>query len=133
GTFLVQLSPLKTFIVCVVPRVLMGFLVGVIFSALYKSVKARKLSYVAASFSGAVLNTVFFMGALFLLFGGDAGFLSFLGTDKVTLMFIASMVGINGVLESVICLPFGFAVERIVYAVNKNSSAQKSDDSTGEA
>ncbi len=120
GTFLVQLSPLRTFIVCVIPRLLMGYLVGVIFLAIRRT-NLTKTAYVVASLSGALLNTIFFMGSLFLLFGSYPSFLSFLGTDKVTLAFIASMIGINGVLEAAICIPFGFAVERIMHAINRNS------------
>ncbi len=120
GTFLLQVSPLRTFIVCVVPRVLMGWLTGVLFKLLHRGGKS-KAAYVIASVSGALLNTVLFMGTLFLLFGGEASFLNFIGAGKVTLGLIVSLVGVNGLLESAICIPFGFAVERIMRAVNKGA------------
>ena len=121
GTFLVQISPLRTFVVCVVPRLLMGYLVGLIFLAIRRA-GWTKTAYVVASLCGALLNTLFFMSALFLLFGSNAGFLSFLGAEEVTLGLIGSMIGLNGVLEAAICIPFGFAVERIMRAVNRGSS-----------
>ena len=69
GVALMGINPILAFIVCVVPRVLMGFLCGVIFKALNRVDKTKWISYGAASLAGAVLNTVFFMAALMLCFG----------------------------------------------------------------
>lgn len=123
GTLLVSLSVWRTFVVCVVPRVLMGLLVALIFRALRRT-GARRTAYVVASVSGALLNTLFFMSALFALFGSRSEFLGFLGTGSVTLTLILSMIGINGLCETLICIPLGFAVERIERAVDKRRSAE---------
>ena len=121
GTFLMQISPWRVFVVCVLPRVLMGLLVGLIFRALYRAESARKLSYAVSSTAGAVLNTLLFMSALFALFGGDGSFLSFLGIEKVTLGVIASLIGLNGVLETAVCLLFGLVLPRIAKAVYRTT------------
>ncbi|MEG0750505.1 MAG: ECF transporter S component [Oscillospiraceae bacterium] len=125
GVFLMQISPLRLFVLCVVPRVLMGLLVGLIFRALYKALKGGRAAYVISSLSGALLNTLLFMSSLFLLFGGYESFLSFIGAEKVTLALIASLVGLNGILEAAVCLLFGFALKRIVQAVNKTTPEHK--------
>ncbi|MDO4567190.1 MAG: ECF transporter S component [Oscillospiraceae bacterium] len=131
GVFLMQISPIKVFLTCVVPRVLMGFFVALIFRALYKIETTRKASYVVASFSGAALNTVLFMSALFLFFGGDGSFLSFIGIEQVTLGAIAALIGLNGVLEMAVCLAFGFALARIVRAVERSTPEDEEAERLG--
>ena len=64
GAMLLQVNWFFTFVVCFVPRVLMGWLAGLIFKALYKVDKTRLVSFAVASLSGAVLNTIFFVGSL---------------------------------------------------------------------
>ena len=69
GAVLLELNPIYTFILTIVPRVLMGWLVGLIFRTLHRIDKTNFISFAVASLSGAVLNTVLFIGGLFLLFG----------------------------------------------------------------
>ena len=64
---LFNINPFGTFIVCIVARVLEGWLTGLIFAALYKS-PAKKFSYYIASLACPLLNTFFFMGSLCLFF-----------------------------------------------------------------
>ncbi|MDY5935324.1 MAG: ECF transporter S component, partial [Oscillospiraceae bacterium] len=67
GTTLFGINPIFTFIMCFVPRILMGLGCGFI----YKGFKAKKHSNVGAvvtSFGGGFLNTVLFVGFLLLLF-----------------------------------------------------------------
>ncbi len=120
GTLLIGVSPLRTVIVCLIPRVLAGWLCALAFRAM--SVHGRKkLHYALAAALGSLLNTALFVGALFALFGGEASFLGLLGTSEVTLGVITAFIGINGVLELVLCVAVGFAIERIDRAVRKNS------------
>ena len=67
GAMLLQVNWFFTFVVCFVPRVLMGWLAGLIFKALYKVDKTRLVSFAVASLSGAVLNTIFFVGSALCL------------------------------------------------------------------
>lgn len=64
---LFNINPFGTFIVCIVARVLEGWITGLIFAALYKS-PAKKFSYYVASLACPLLNTFFFMGFLCLFF-----------------------------------------------------------------
>ncbi|MBR6398995.1 MAG: ECF transporter S component, partial [Lachnospiraceae bacterium] len=65
---LFAVSPIHTFILCVVTRVLMGYLAGVVFKALAKLDKRGSWSYFVGAIAAPVLNTVLFMGYLVLAF-----------------------------------------------------------------
>ena len=98
GAMLLQVNWFFTFVVCFVPRVLMGWLAGLIFKALYKVDKTRLVSFAVASLSGAVLNTIFFVGSLGLLFYNTVlGMASESGIS--VLAFLLSFVTLNSVLE----------------------------------
>ena len=67
GSTLFSINPFFSILLCFVPRMLDGFLLGYIFRSV------SKLNRVAAcfvtGFAAAFLNTLFFMSALILLFG----------------------------------------------------------------
>ncbi len=114
GTALFSINPFYTFIICMVPRILMGFLAGLIFKAIARIDKTKVLSFVCASLSGALLNTILFMGSLVLLFGNTDyihGFMDMLGTTSV-IPFIIAFVGVNGLVEAITCCVVGFAVSK---------------------
>ena len=68
GVALFSVSPLRTAIVCIVPRVLMGWLTAVIFKAISSKDKTSFVQYLVASIAGPLLNTILFTGTLLLLF-----------------------------------------------------------------
>lgn len=99
-------SPVGTFVVCVVSRVLVGLCTALLFKALCKLLpKQEKICCFAGGLLTAVLNTVFFMGALVLLFY-DLPYVQELaqgmGATNV-LMFVVMFVGVQAVIEWVIC------------------------------
>lgn len=97
GAVLVGINPFFTFIVCFVPRVLDGFLAGLVF----KGVSRKANPYFASALTGlctALFNTVLFMGTLMLLFGNTDYIKERQGTMNVFL-FICAFVGINAVVE----------------------------------
>lgn len=111
GAMLLSINPILTFIICFVPRVLMGWLCGVIFRAMLKCDKTKfKLwAYGVGAFSGAALNTILFVITLILLFGRTDFILS-IGDTLPKL--IAAIVGLNGVIEAVVCTIVGAAVAK---------------------
>lgn len=111
GVALMGINPILAFIVCVVPRVLMGFLCGVIFKALNRVDKTKWISYGAASLAGAVLNTVFFMAALMLCFGQTEYIQNMMGTLNV-IPFVIAFVGVQGLIEAVVCFVAGTAISK---------------------
>lgn len=98
GTTLMSINPIYTFIMCIVPRVLMGYLCGVIYKFIAR--KKRKAALVVASFFAPVLNTVFFMGLLMLFFGNSDYIMEIRGGAELW-PFLAAFVGLNGVMEIV--------------------------------
>lgn len=113
GTMLMGINPFFTFIMCMVPRIAMGILVALIFKALQKADKKQFLSHSIANLSGALLNTVFFIGFLVLFFGSDTGVMTALGADSI-IAVIGILLTFNAAIEAVVCLILGTAVSRVL-------------------
>lgn len=118
GAALGAISIPRTFVVCVVTRVLAGLLCGLFFRFCAKHDKKQGWSYVAASVCGALLNTVFFLGALALLFWNvqftpeQAASLG--GVDTVLKTVIAIAAGVNAPIEAAVCAVLGSAIGKAV-------------------
>ena len=139
GVLLLAENPIFAFIVCFVPRLLMGWLAGVIFKGLNFIKPLRFTSYTVASFSGAVLNTCFFMTALIGLFGQSklsemlsVNFGMDLGKLSV-IQFATAFVGVNALIELVICTVFGMVISRILSTADKRSIEKAKKRSEKEA
>ena len=98
GVILLQINPLFAFIQRFVPRVMAGFLVGVIYQFARKFCKAG-LAGSIAGFCAAMLNTVLFMGALILLFG-NTQYMTDLIAGRNVIVFVCTFVGVNAVAEA---------------------------------
>lgn len=109
GAALLAIDPVYTFILCMIPRILFGWLTGLIFKALIKVDKTKVASYFIASLSGALLNTIFFVGGLILLFGNSSFILGLRGNLPI-IPFISAFVGINGLIEAAVSFVAGGAV-----------------------
>ena len=109
GTMLFGINPFFTFILCMVPRVLMGWLSGVIFKKLHGLDKTNVASYVIACISGAILNTVLFVGFLLALFG-NTGYIQSFGSSLW--LIIVAIVGVNGLIEAGVCAVVGSAISK---------------------
>ncbi len=97
GVILFDINPFFAFVQRFVPRLLTGFLVGLIYKGVRRFAKAGVAGGVAGFFA-AFLNTVLFMGALVLLFG-NTQYLTDLMAGRNVLVFICTFVGINAVFE----------------------------------
>lgn len=75
GALLLSLNPIATFITCMVPRILCGWLSGLIFEALNKKENMKNASYFIASLATALLNTIFFMLCIVIFFWYNWNFL----------------------------------------------------------
>ena len=87
GSTLFSINPFFSILLCFVPRMLDGFLLGYIFRSV------SKLNRVAACF-----NTLFFMSALILLFG-QTEYMQGLINGQNILLFVCAFVGVNAVFE----------------------------------
>lgn len=116
GAALLQINPIFTFIMCLVPRILMGYLCGIIYKAFCKVKKG--VAIVIASFCAPVINTALFMTSLILFFGKSEYIMGMrAGTENIW-AFMVAFVGINGVMEIVtttlIAPPVALAVQKAV-------------------
>lgn len=114
GTTLMSINPIYTFIMCLVPRVLMGYLCGLVYKALARFKKG--IAVVVASLSAPVFNTLFFMTLLMLFFGKSDYIMSMRASTENLWAFLVAFVGLNGVMEIVttvlIAPPVALAVEK---------------------
>ncbi|MDF2941215.1 MAG: hypothetical protein K0S01_73 [Herbinix sp.] len=123
GAMLLGINPLGTLIVCIIPRVLMGWLSGLIFVGLKKWDKTRTVSYAVASLAGPLLNTVFFMATLVVFFYKTEfiqGIATSLGTNNV-FAFIGAFVGFNGLIEAGVCFILGTAISKALDVIAKKT------------
>lgn len=117
GAILLSIHPAGTFLVCVPTRILMGILCGLIFQLLKRIDKTGLWSFGAASLAGALLNTLFFMAALVIFFYPTdyiQGFVQMLGVAN-PFAFVLAFVGVQGLLEAVICFLAGAAISKALY------------------
>ena len=108
GAELLQINPFFTLIVCLVPRMLMGWLTGVIFKGISKLEKSKNqtVSNIVASVASPLMNTIFFMSGIVLFFYNTDYIQSIataLGSDNF-FIFILLFVGINGLVEAIACM-----------------------------
>ena len=116
GAALLQINPIYTFIMCLVPRVLMGYLCGVIYKLLAKLKKG--VAVIIASFSAPVINTILFIASLMIFFGKSDFIMGMRAGTENLMAFLIAFVGLNGVMEIVtttlIAPPVALAVEKAV-------------------
>jgi len=120
GAVLLGINPIYTFIICLVPRILMGYLAGLIFKGLSKFDKTKIVSFGVASLSGALLNTIFFMVTLILLFGNST-FIQDMQGGKNVLAFAVAFVGTNGLIEAIVTFVVGTAISKALVTFKKKS------------
>ena len=131
GVLCFSISPWKTAVLCIVPRLLMGILTGYLFRWLKKTGKSL-LAFSLTSLSAALFNTLFFVLFFFVLFrsasldfGND--FVVNISTMNLAQVF-AFIAGINGLVEVVACTVLSTAIGKalehyLLPAIGKKVSA----------
>lgn len=122
GTTLFSINPFYTAIMCLVPRILMGLLCGLIYKALAEKSKYSVLNFSVTALSGGILNTVFFVGTLVLLFG-NSDYLHQFGENIPAI--IGALVTFNAVIEWVACIVIGTAVSKALTSFMRRSHIKK--------
>lgn len=124
GTFLMTVNPILTFITCMIPRILCGWLSGLLFKSLQKIDKTKIVSYFAASLSTALLNTLFFMLSIIIFFWNNDSFISQMNSWNITTdsiwLFLVAFVGLNGVVEAIVNFIVGGALSKAVIQIKKD-------------
>lgn len=99
GTTLMSLNPFATFVLCLVPRILLGLIAALLYRLFTQ--KAGKLAATLTGALATLCHTVMFMGLLTLFFYHTpflTNIAQTLGVSNV-FSFILAFVGINGLLE----------------------------------
>lgn len=118
GAILFGISPIKTFIFCVIPRILCGLIPALI----YKSMKNKNIAIPISCTLTAVLNTVGFLTTLWLCFGNDllnnAQVVEFFTAGGISITGILSLfvvfAGVNAIIEAASNLVIGTAATKVV-------------------
>lgn len=117
GTALMGINPFYTFLMCFVPRILVGLLTGFIYKGLSKIDKKKYVSVLVSSVSAAVINTLFFT-LLFVLFFNSADIsssplgLDFSSMSIMDLVFL--IITTNSIIEIAACGVIGGAISKVV-------------------
>ena len=109
---LLQINPVGLLFTILVPRILEGWICGLIFQATKKV--SKNGAFVAASLSCPLLNTLLVMSSLvFFFYHTDyiQNLASGLGAAN-PFIFVVLFVGIQGAIEAVVCTLLGSAVSR---------------------
>lgn len=96
GALLFNISPLYSVILCLVPRILDGFIAGLIYVKIKNKTPLFRGSLVG--FLVAIFNTILFMSFLVILFG-NTEYIQKLIAGRSIIVFIVATVGINALVE----------------------------------
>lgn len=121
SSMLLSISPIGTVVTCILPRVLEGWLSGLLFKVMYKGGVSRKFSYFAASLACPLLNTLLFMSSLCIFFYNTEyiqGMVSTMGVSN-PFLFVIAFVGMQGLIEAVLCFVVASVVSRALFAAIK--------------
>lgn len=121
GAALVGINPVMTAVTCIVPRLICGFVPGIVYLAIKKVDKTNVIAQVVGCLVCPILNTLFFMSFLMIFFGGTdliKGFMDTLGIFN-PILFVFAFVGINGLVEILACAIIAPALVKVLEQVNK--------------
>lgn len=99
-------------VVCIVSRVMIGVVAGLLFKALSKTKLGKALSAGVCGFCGALTNTILVMGGIYLFFGRsysaakDQAYETLIGTVMATITGIGITEAlVSAVISAAICVP----------------------------
>jgi len=117
GAMLLSINPVFTFILCMVPRILAGWLPGLLYMAVNK-ISNKTVAVLTACLAAPLLNTTLFIAMLLPLFG-NTDFIRGFGATPWAI--IATLVGVNGLVEAAVGFLVGTAVGRaLIYFFPEN-------------
>ena len=99
---------LLSFINTIVTRTLMGFCVGWIFKAIHKIDKTKTISYYIGGIAAPLLNTLFYMTVLVIIFLNAPTIEAVLGAELLAklqdnvVLFVAAYVGVQALIEAAV-------------------------------
>lgn len=120
GTFLLQISVIKTLIVIFVPRLLIPVTTWLVYNAVSGESKARRrIATGTGAFIGSITNTVLFLGSMYLIFLPEIGQVASFAqqTPETLFAFLVTIGATNGLPEAALavalCIPIVAAVMHV--------------------
>lgn len=116
GAIMLDTSPVGTFICCVVTRVFVGLLPGLLYKLLKKVKKTRIIGISICCFMTPVINTALYIVGNYLIFSDTwmniaVNTYGYTGPSGISLLgFMLGMVAVNGIAEAFSCMVIGTAV-----------------------
>ena len=116
---------LLAFVNSFLPRILMGYLVGLLFKAIYKIDKTKTVSYYVGGLLAPLLNTILYMGVLVIVFLNAPTLEALLSAELMAtfrdniLLFVFAYVGIQALLEIGLGCVISGTVGKILHRVLK--------------
>ena len=127
GAMMLQISPIGTFICCVVTRILVGWLPGLIYQLFRRIKKANLFGIGLCCFLTPVINTALYIVGNYLIFSDTwldiaVGSYGYTGEGGISLLaFMLGMVAVNGIVEAISCMFLGTAVcKALQKTIHKN-------------
>ncbi len=107
---------LLAILVCIVPRVMIGVVAGLLFAALSKTKLSKAVSAGICGFCGALTNTILVMGGIYFFFGRsysaarEQAYEALIGTVMATITGIGITEAlVSAVISAAVCVPlFGY-------------------------
>lgn len=106
---------IRSLIICLVPRILVGVVAALVF-LYFNKIKKRKLALILAGALSSMTNTILVMGSIYFLFGNDYAS----ATNKAFTnlpQIIIYIIGTQGVLEAIVSAILCFGIGSVLLKV----------------
>ncbi len=111
-----QQDPVGTVFLCLVMRMLMGYLTGLVFKGCRKIDPTKTICYYVGALAAPLLNTILFMGYIVIFFY-NTEYVQNLAISKGAdnwFMFIVLIVGVQGLIEAGVGCVIGGTISKIL-------------------
>lgn len=121
GVALMNFSPWRCAFTCIIPRILTGLFTGLVFRLLSKTTSPKIVNCSISSLCCPIFNTILFVGSFIGLYLHSEYLQQMYGATGATniVAFAAAFVGMNGVIEAVVCFVVASAASRVLLKINK--------------
>ena len=107
---------IRSLIICLVPRILVGVVAALVF-LYFNKIKKRKLALVLAGALSSMTNTILVMGSIYLLFGNDyasATNKAFTSLPQIIIYIIGTQGVLEAILSAILCFGIGSVLLKVL-------------------
>lgn len=90
----------RSVIIALVPRILLGYLAGLIFEILKNKIKSENIAIISGALVGTITNTVLVLGGIYLFFGNNYAEAINVAYSSLLAMLLG-VVATNGIVEAI--------------------------------